>query len=144
MRFLLQLFIVSLLFTGLGWGLIIVSTMIHEDVHSAIFTNYNVSSTITVNRLTGGGFTTPNSTEYHLYCTDDCKFLNSMNEIISYNLDIFVFAVIIGMYLIMIIVLLIFNARKDEILLSKELPELNLGEQQQCAESSDMTGITSL
>jgi hypothetical protein len=114
----------TIIFIVLSWGFMILSTQAHEDVHVAIFDNYNISSTVKINKLTGQGFTYPNVTQYYLYCNDDCKFANSLNEITSYNTDKIAFAILIGLYLISILVILIKIGGKE------------------CADSSDSTGET--
>jgi len=118
----------TILFMVLCWGFIIFSTQAHEDVHVAIFDNYNISSNVTVNKLTGQGFTYPNSTQYHLYCNDYCKFANSLNEIIGYNTDKVAFAALIGAYLVCVLIILISSG----------------GEEKPCADSSDSTGETQI
>jgi len=113
-----ETFILFFIFTGLfafvSWGFMILSTQAHENVHVAIFDNYNISSRVEVNKLTGNGVTYPNNTTYPLYCGEDCKYANSLNEIVGYNTDKIAFAFLASAYLIGIIIMLVTRGGKEE------------------------------
>ena len=98
----------------LGWGFNLVSTEVHEQAHVAIFKNYNMSSNVTINWWTGSGATYPDTKTYHLYCDDSCRMANSLNEIIGYNINTFIFAMMCTAFIIGLIMILIINLKKTE------------------------------
>ena len=108
------IFVYTFLFMLLGWGLEVVSTQVHEQVHVAIFNNDNISSTVKINWITGAGVTIPNSSEYHLYCGERCKYSNSLNEIVSYNVSLIAFTILMAVYLMGIVLLLYAQLKNQE------------------------------
>jgi hypothetical protein len=101
-------------FLVLGWGFNLISTEVHEQAHVAIFNNYNISSNVTINWWTGGGYTTPNREQYRSYCGDSCKMAHSLNEIIGYNINTFIFAMMCTAFIIGLIMILIIGIQKSE------------------------------
>jgi len=137
-------------FIVLAWGFNLISTEVHEQAHVAIFNNYNISSTVTINWWTGSGSTFPNHNQYVLYCNDSCRMAHSLNEIIGYNVNTFIFAMmctafIIGLIMIMIIGLKRFEERDSfyEGIIAELIKEKkDNGGELLFAELSDLTGET--
>lgn len=141
-----------LCFTVVGWSFNLISTEVHEQVHAAIFDNYNISSVMTVNWWTGGGYTTPNHNQYVLYCNEYCKMANSLNEIIGYNINTFIFAMMTTAFIIGLIMIMIINMKKleerdsfydgiiDELIEKINNKKEDDGGEEPFAELSDLTG----
>jgi predicted PurR-regulated permease PerM len=108
------LFWYTLSFVVLTWGFELMSTSVHEDVHVAIFNNYNINSTVKIDWLTAAGTTSPNSDQYRLYCNDLCKFSHSLNEIIGYNISLISFTIMVGIYILGILLMVFTYLRKLE------------------------------
>lgn len=152
MKFWLVFMLYCICFIVLAWGFNLISTEVHEQAHVAIFKNYNISSTVEINWWTGAGATSPNHSQYTLYCNDSCKMAHSLNEIIGYNVNTFIFAMmttafIIGLIMIMIIGLKRMEERDSfyEGIIDELVEKLNKeksGGELPFAELSDLTGET--
>jgi hypothetical protein len=105
MKFWTIYFVYVLCFIIVGWGFNLIGTYIHEQVHVAIFNNYNISSIVKINWLTGEGVTIPNYEQYKLYCNEQCKFSHSLNEIIGYNINTLALAILCFIFVIGFIVI---------------------------------------
>jgi hypothetical protein len=92
------------------WGLNVSDTISHENVHKQIFKYYGINSTININYLNADGVTqpAPNST-----CDDSCRYLHSLNEIVSYNLSTATNAVVMIIYTIGLVYIFIKYMKED-------------------------------
>ena len=113
MKFWLLFITYFLVFGILGWGFNLISTEVHEQAHVAIFHQYNISSVSNVNWWTGEGFTSPDHDQYVLYCNDSCKMAQSLNEIIGYNINSFIFAMMCTAFILGFVMILIIDIKKS-------------------------------
>jgi hypothetical protein len=135
-----------------GWGFNLISTEVHEQAHVAIFKNYNISSNFTINWWTGSGATYPDTKTYYLYCDDSCKMAHSLNEIIGYNINTLIFAIMCTAFIVGLIMIMIINMKSledrdekyEKIIddLIEKLKEKNNGGEEPFVELSDLTGET--
>jgi len=61
----------------------------HESIHQIIYSRYNIETKTDFNLLTLSAKT--NTFGNYSNCNDSCKFQNSMNDIIGYNIALLIF-----------------------------------------------------
>lgn len=61
----------------------------HEIIHQGIFTRFNVSSYISINRLTLSGQTVPEND--NCLKINECELENRINDIVGYNSALIIF-----------------------------------------------------
>lgn len=77
------LYVVSYM-VGLG------HTKSHEFIHKKIFNRYDLSSKTTIDYLTLSGVTEIMPNQNYSKCNDFCKLANAENDIIGYNISVFI------------------------------------------------------
>jgi hypothetical protein len=81
---------ITIIFAILGFIFALTYMNVHEQVHTAIFRSYEISSTSQVNWFTAS--TSPmNITEYYQKCDTNCHLANNMTDVVGYHLAILIF-----------------------------------------------------
>jgi hypothetical protein len=63
----------------------------HEFIHSKIFRSYGINSETNIDYFKLNGVTYPIGAEIDKKCNDTCKLANSLNDIIGYNVALFIY-----------------------------------------------------
>jgi hypothetical protein len=87
----LKIILLTLLFGVFGYITMMIYAHVHEDVHVAIYRSYKVNSTSTFNYWTGEAYT--KATGNYSACNENCRYEHNLNEIVGYNLAIFIFTI---------------------------------------------------
>lgn len=93
---LISLFLIGLLIWSVGASYV----TYHETIHQNIFNHYDIKSNISINYFKLSGTTIPSS--YDNY-TEICLSMHTWNDIIGYNLAVFIYFIIILTFIILLI-----------------------------------------